>query len=339
MSSSFYVEPAAQGFIPTAVDGVSFRPDCFRAKGVELLILDPGHDDSTASRRSDAKVRGGGDKFQFLWPKIHEGNLNQVAAWMIYDLILKDVRLTPAERRELQTMIRFSRHPGEKTFGQYEKEMGYYAETQGTIDDTVTNRKARINYMMQNHRAYNPDSLSYWSGPKKDVSSKTVMLSVHANSSDFFDEGDVTWIIPPKETATTSATYSLLNNLVSGFSNRLGDYFESALGDSQTVKELKAGAAPSVTLSRIIKREHSDNLAMLSPTLGNSSTRKILTEGFVMNGKAGHLANLEITGNTPKKLVFRHAGATANTYDVAELYLAYARSIVQGLNNAFGCGN
>jgi hypothetical protein len=56
-----------------------------------------------------------------------------------------------------------------------------------------------------------------------------------------------------------------------------------------------------------------------------------------MNGKAGNLANRDLTAPTARKLSFKRGGKTVATYDVAQVYEAYARGIVKGLNEAFGC--
>jgi hypothetical protein len=137
------------------------------------LILDPGHDDSSASRRSDARVRGGQGGTTFLWPKIHEGQLNSAVSWMAFEMILRDPSLSSSERDELRTMIRFTRYPGEKYFGQYESRESYYSSNQGTIDSGITNRRDRANYMMQKHRSYSPSNQGVWSTQLSNVSDQT----------------------------------------------------------------------------------------------------------------------------------------------------------------------
>lgn len=337
MAANAFVAATNVKFTASPVSGLNVKPACLKAAGVDLIILDPGHDDSSDSTRSDAKIRGGNGKYVIQWPKVHEGKLNMVSAWLAYDALMKNPNLSAAERDELQTMIRFSRMPGEKTFGTYEKSAGYAASTSGTIDAGVTNRAARIRYMMQNHRKYDASKASKWSASVSDVSSRTVMLSVHANSSEYYDEGDLTWVIPPKSTSQSSKTFALLRGIASGFADQLGDYFEVDADDSSTESALKRGVASTAREERIKKDEHSVNLAVLSSSLGNSSTRKLLLEGFVMNGKAGHLANIDLTGGKAMKLEFRRSGTLVQSYDVADLYLAYGRSIAQGIETAFGC--
>ena len=337
-ATQLFVEATNENFSPTPPDGVGITPSCLRKGGVELLILDPGHDDSPGSMRSDAKVRGGGSATQFIWPKIHEGNLTQVTAWLVYDLILRDRRLSDRERQELQTMIRFTRHPGEKTYGQYEKELGYSSSTQGTIDGGVTNRAARIRFMMENQHTYDPNSDRFWAGPVQDVTSKSVMISVHANSSDYFDEGDVSWVIPPKNTASGSPTAALQHGLVLGLSHSFGAYYQPLPTDPRAIADLKNEVAPTVQASSILTQAHTVNLAVLSPALGNSGTRKLLLEGFVMNGKAGDLANRDLNDTSnAARLSFKHHGSTTQGYGVSEVYVAYAKGIVTGINTALGC--
>lgn len=337
MAANAFLSASNVKFTASAVPGLNVKPSCLRAAGVDLIILDAGHDDSSDSTRSDAKIRGGNGKYVIQWPKVHEGKLNMVSAWLAYDALLKNPSLSAAERDELQTMIRFSRMPGEKTFGTYEKSAGYSASTSGTIDSGVTNRGGRIRYMMQNHRKYDAARANKWSSTVSDVSSRAVMLSVHANSSEYYDEGDLTWVIPPKSTSQSSKTFALLRGIASGFSDQLGDYYEVDSNDSTTETSLKRGVASTAREDRIKKDEHSVNLAVLSSSLGNTNTRKLLLEGFVMNGKAGHLANIDITGGKGMKLEFRRSGSLVQTYDFAELYLAYGRSIAQGIETAFGC--
>ncbi len=338
MATNLFVEASGDSFSATPPDGLAITPSCLRKGGVELLILDPGHDDSAMSMRSDAKVRGGGSSTKFIWPKIHEGNLTQVTAWLVYDLMMKDERLSARERQELQTMVRFTRHPGEKTYGQYEKELGYSSSTQGTIDSGVTNRASRIRFMMENHRAYDPNNAKFWAGSSRDVTSKSVMISIHANSSDYFNEGDVSWVIPPKSTSGSSATGKFQLGMVKGLSQGFGEYYGDTAGDPRAVSDLKSDLASTVRTDSIQTKQHSVNLAVLSPTLGSSSTRKLLIEGFVMNGKAGNLANRQLTqpSGVPK-LSFKHAGKAANSYGVTDVYVAYARGIVRGINTALDC--
>ncbi|MEZ4814260.1 MAG: hypothetical protein R3A80_03515 [Bdellovibrionota bacterium] len=338
MSPNYFVNASAENFNIDPPSFSNIRPQCLHNNGVDLIILDGGHDDSSNSTRSDAKVRGGNGKYVILWPKVHEGRLNMATAWMAYDLMLKDPSLSASERKELQTMIRFSRHPGEKSFGEYEKSFGYYSSTQGSIDSGVTNRKNRVNYMMQNHRSYDPSRPNNLSSSYENVTSNTVMISVHANSSDYYNEGDVTWVIPPKGTSTSSKTYQLLSQIRKGMSRHFGSFYTPESNDDRTIASLKDKVYPTVAESRILGKEHSVNLAMLSSTLGNSNTVKLLLEGFVMNGNAGDIANREITKSSrPMKLNFDRSGRSVISYDVSNVYLSYAKSIVQGISDRYGC--
>ncbi len=338
MTTHSFVEASAVGFTSSPPANAHLSPSCLRAKGIELIALDPGHDDSDASRRSDAKVSGEGSSTRFLWPEIHEGNLNQVVAWLAYDMILKDPKLSDGERAELQSMIRFSRHPGERTFGEYELADGYSTSSQGTIDDTVTNRKARVNFMMKNHRPLKSDGT--WASAK-DVTSRTAFISVHANSSDYFGDGDVTWVIPPRGLTAGSPSRLFQSALVSGLADEFGEYYDPPSSDSNEVRSLKKALQPTVRPDEIIVAEHPVNLAMVSSELGNAQTRKLLLEGFVMNGKAGKLAHLELTRPESQlmKLKFRRKGKAVATSLVSSVYVAYAKSVVQGLSRWADCGN
>jgi hypothetical protein len=338
MNPHYFLSAQAENFSTPTLNSLSLKPSCLKRNGLDLLVLDGGHDDSKNSTRSDAKVRGGSDKYVILWPKVHEGQLNMATAWMAYDIMLKDPSLTAAERDELRTMIRFSRHPGEKTFGEYERSFGYYSSTQGTIDSGVTNRRQRVNFMMANHRQYDPSKSNKLSTSFSNVTSNSVVLSIHANSSTYYNEGDVTWIIPPKGTSQTSKSFQLLNQIRRGMALYFGDFFTPSSKDDRTIASLKEKVLPTVRESRILHREHSTNLAMLSSSLGNSNTVKLLLEGFVMNGNAGDVANREITQSSkPMKLKMSRSGTQVMTYDISNVYINYAQSIAQGISDRYGC--
>jgi hypothetical protein len=338
MSPNYFLSAHANNFSVQPLNSISLKPQCLHDNGIDLIILDGGHDDSEDSTRSDAMVRGGNGKYVILWPKVHEGRLTMTTAWLAYDLMLKDPSLSESDRNELQTMIRFTRHPGEKSFGEFEKSAGYYSATQGTIDSGITNRRERANFMMKNHRNYSASSSNHLSSSFDDVTSHSVMVSVHANSSDYYNEGDVTWVIPPKGTSTSSKTYQLLSQIRKGLSRHFGEFFTPLSSDSREIASLKNEVYPTVAENKILGQEHDVNLAMLSPSLGNSSTVKLLVEGFVMNGDAGDIANHEITkSSNPMQLIFERSGKEVIRYDVSNLYLAYAKSIVQGLSDRYGC--
>ena len=75
---------------------------------------------------------------------------------------------------------------------------------------------------------------------------------------------------------------------------------------------------------------------MLSSVI--KTPNKVLLEGFVMNGKMGHLAQIDIKNSSArKKLEFYRSGKLMASYDVAELYMAYARSIVKGIQEKTDC--
>lgn len=303
-----------------------------RRKGIELVILDPGHDDSTASRRSDAKVRGGNGNYTFLWPDVHEGQSNMVSSYLALEYLIAHSKLTAAEARELRTMIRFTRHPGEKSFGDWEASAGYGVRG-GTITDGIENRVSRINSMAANHRPYDPSTGSYNRNQKVSVSSKSIMLSVHANSTDYFNEGDHIWIIPPK----SGADSALISSLKSAFNVSWTKFFTPLSTDDSTNKSLKNGAASSANLSNIKTGTHSVNLAVLGTSV--SMSRKALLEGWVMNGKVGNLANRDMKELPPRsKLEFYRGGSLVKSYDVTEVYKTYAKSIARGLNKYLACG-
>ncbi|MBP7845701.1 MAG: hypothetical protein KA116_12920 [Proteobacteria bacterium] len=330
-----FIEPKAINFSFKAESGLGVTPSCLKKSGFELLVLDPGHDDSSNSRRSDAKVRGGNGKYVFLWPEVHEGNLTMVTSYLAYEYLLGNPSLSERDRSELKTMIRFTRLPGEKTFGQYEKDSGY-GPLGGSITSGIDNRKERVNIMMANHRPYDASTGKASSTRSVDYSGKTLMLSVHANSTDYFDEGDLSWMIPPKNPESPSSIKDLVLSLRKGFSLEFGDFLDVQSSDSSEVAKLKQGAEPSVRETSIRTNEHEQNLAMLSSVI--KTPNKVLLEGFVMNGKMGHLAQIDIKNSSArKKLEFYRSGKLMATYDVAELYMAYARSIVKGIQEKTDC--
>jgi hypothetical protein len=331
-----FVSPAAVNFSFSTPSRFGVTPSCLRSSGYELVILDAGHDDSDASRRSDAKIRGGNGRYVFQWPEVHEGQLNMVSSYLAYEYLVSNPSLTSAQRNELRTMIRFTRLPGEKTFGQYESAAGY-GSTSGTITAGIENRRTRINAMMSAHRPYDSATGKFSKTRTINVNNKTILVSVHANSTDFYDEGDHTWVIPPNSQSQPSVMQDILLSFRAAFSLKLGDLLEVDADDSTQERNLKQGAQSSARESNIRIGKHSDNLAVLSTAV--NTPHKILLEGFVMNGKIGHLAYIDIKQSTKrKKLEFYRSSSRVANYDVAEVYMAYAQSIVQGLVEKTNCG-
>jgi len=327
----YFFTPKAVNFTLQSENDIYISPSCMRRKGIELVILDPGHDDSSASRRSDAKVRGGSSSYVFKWPEVHEGQSNMISSYLALEYALAHPKLSADEKKELRTMIRFSRHPGEKYFGDWEQSGGYGTRG-GTITSGVENRTTRLNAMAANHRMYDPSSGSFSRTQKVNVTSKAIMLSVHANSTEYFGEGDHIWLIPPK----SGADSSLMSSLKSGFSQTWLNFFKILPSDDTTNKNLKNGAASSAQLSNIRTGTHSVNLAVLGT--GVSIQRKALLEGWVMNGKVGNLSYRDIKEISPReKIEFYRSGTLVSSYDTSEVYKTYAKSIVRGLNKYLGC--
>jgi len=331
---TYFTSVQAQGFSFQPIKGLGLSPTCLKNSGIKLLILDAGHDDSSRSIRSDAKVRGGDGRYVILWPEVHEGQLNFTTAYLTYAYILGNPALSNAQRNELQSMIRFTRLPGESKFGQYESEDGY-GSIGGTITQGIENRANRINSMMANHRPYDSSRGSYSRSVKNDLRTETLFVSVHANSSDYYDEGDHTWVIPPKTQSRPTEISRYLASFQEGFSSRLSDLLEVKGGDTSQEASLKRGAQSSTQRGNIRISKHSTNLTVLSTQV--STPYKFLTEGFVMNGKVGHLAYLEMTKDASKKLLFKRGSRNVTSYDVTDVYLHYAQSIVESLQNQFDC--
>jgi hypothetical protein len=106
--------------------------------------------------------------------------------------------------------------------------------------------------------------------------------------------------------------------------------------DSSEVRSLKSGLRPSFAESKISLNSHPKDLAMLSSQLGSQRTSKMLTEGFVMNGKAGNLARRQLEGEG-MKIKFNYKGSRVQTYLVSDVYIQYAKSIAEGIGESFGC--
>jgi hypothetical protein len=318
--------PKAVGFDIKSESDLYISPSCMRKKGIELVILDPGHDDSSASQRSD--VNG-----KFKWPEVHEGQSNMVSAFLALEYALINPKLSVSEQKELRTMIRLSRHPGEKYFGDLEQSAGYGVRS-GLITSGVENRPGRVNAMAANHRPYDPTTQSYSTNQKVNVTSKSLLISVHANSTDAWDSGDYIWLIAPKSGVDTS----LMNNLKAGFSTTWANFFKVLSTDTSADASLKRGAASSANLDKIRTGPHTVNLAMLGSQINIS--KKTLLEGWVMNGKVGHLSYNDIKVNAPReKLEIYRGGSLLKSYDASEVYKTYGKSIVRGLNKYFGCGS
>ncbi len=311
-------------------------PSCLRKNNFELIAVDPGHDDSSASRRSDAKVRGGNGRYVFAWPKVHEGNLNMVTSLLMYHYIVSNPALTAAEQKEISKMVRLSRYPGEKKFGEYEVQEGYASSSVGTIDHTVTNRRNRVNQMIKSHRA--PASTNTgWSSSVSNVQEKSIFLSVHANSTEYFDEGDFGWMIPPNSTSISTLIASFQSALASGFGTQFFRALQPKSSDDDDIYSLKNSTYRNYETAKIRKNKHSDNLAMLSTSLGTSKTLKILAEGLVMNGKVGHIAHIELNDPAPKFLQAYRDGNEVFEYGYSTMYDAYAKSLVSGVANLLKC--
>jgi len=330
----YFLDAQTEGFNFKAASDLVVTPQCLKSSGIKTLILDAGHDDSSNSIRSDAKIRGGNGRYVILWPEVHEGQLNMVTAYLVYSYLMASPKLSSAQRTELQSMIRFTRLPGESRFGQYESEAGY-GPIGGTITSGVSNRGARINSIMDHHRPYDSTRGSYSKSKVEDVSNEALFVSVHANSSDYYDEGDHIWIIPPNSQSRPSEVSRYLASFQEGFSKEMSDFLSVKGGDSSQVASLKRGAQSSANRGSIRISKHSVNLAVLSSSV--QTPYKFLTEGFVMNGKVGHLAHLEIGQSNSKKLVFQRGGSVVKRYDVSELYLSYAKSIARSIQTEHGC--
>lgn len=315
-----------ENFVPEPPTGISLKPACLRQHGLDLVVLDPGHDDSELSRRSEAKAcRNCQD--EFLRPLIHEGQANQAVAWMAFDLMLKDPTLTPEERAELRTMLRFTRLPGEQNFGDYEKTLGYIDHANGPINSSTVGRVEHVNDMMAHHRRV-PDRF-------EDVTSRTLVQSVHANSSGFYDAADYLWIMRPVDVST--AGWSYLRNLANGFAAEMPEYFRDDSKDDRTTRRLKAAVRPTYAADRVVL-DHYDGTRMLGPLVGNAQTIRALSEGFFMDGKAGALVYRELADPTRAKFLrFERDGHEIARYAISDLYVRYARSLVKGIANQFGC--
>lgn len=313
-------------------------PSCLKANGFDLIALDPGHDDTLASQRSDAKVRGGNGKFVFLWPKVHEGNLNMVTSLLVEYYLTSNPALSESQKREMAQMVRLSRYPGERRFGEYELEDGYINSSVGLIDDTVINRRDRVNQMLRLHRPYSSSSAKGWSSDVvQNVQERSMFLSIHANSSDYFDEGDFGWMIPPNTTAIPSLTLAFQNALAAGFGSQMFGFLKPSSSDDNNIYNLKNAVYNNYTTSQIQKNKHNLNLAMLSASLGTAKTLKVLSEGFVMNGKVGHIAQVELSSSNSKMFSVYRDGVAVKDYGVSSVYDAYAKSIVAGMANLLTC--
>lgn len=315
----------------------SLKPSCLKSSGIELIAIDPGHDDSSSSRRSDAKVRGGNGKYVFLWPKVHEGQLNMVTSLLAAHYMVSNPALSESERKEMEQMVRLSRYPGEKRFGEYELDEGYVSSSVGSIDHTVTNRRERVNQMLRQHRPFTGSTAKGWGSTVKNVQERALFLSVHANSTEYFDEGDFGWMIPPNSSSVASKILSFQNALAGGFGFHMFNTLKPRDSDDDKVYRLKKDIYQNYEASKIRKGKHSTNLAMLSTSLGTSNTVKVLSEGFVMNGKAGHIAHLELNDSTPMLMQAYRDGDQVQEYGVSSIYDAYARSIVAGIANFSKC--
>jgi hypothetical protein len=242
--------------------------------------------------------------------------------------MLKDSSLSAAEREELRSMIRFSRLPGEREFGEYEKEEGYAERVNGPITSDTTNRLEHVNYMMSHHRRV-PHAL-------EDVTGRTLIQMVHANSSGFYDRADYLWIMRPQ--AMSDKAWSYFRSLARGFESEMASYFRLLPGDNDVVRGLKDAVRPTYAASRTMMNHYAGS-RMLGPLLGNGQTVRALAEGFFMDGRAGNLVYRELSSpNHSKYLRFERDGRQVARYIISDLYVNYARSIVRGISNEYGCG-
>jgi|GEM_PF-1380614 len=320
------LEAFTENFVVEPPSGNPLKPECLRRRGIDLIVLDAGHDDSELSRRSEAKrCRTCPD--EFLRPLIHEGHANQAVAWMAFDLMLKDPSLNDAERTELRGMVRFTRLPGELNYGEYEKALGYTDRLNGPITSNTVNRVEHVNHMMAYHRRV--------ADRTEDVTSRTLMQSIHANSSGYYNAADYLWVMRPQN--ITDNAWSYLRSLAAGFASEMPPYFMGEKGDSEEVRRLKDAVRPTYVAERT-RLDHYDGTRMLGPLVGNAQTIRALSEGFFMDGKAGELVYRELSDPAQaKSLRFNREGREIASYAVSDLYVLYARSLVKGISNQFGC--
>lgn len=311
------------------------EPGCLKRSGWELVILDAGHDDSDVSMRSDSRVRGGDGSLVFLWPEIHEGQLNWLTAYLVYDIIVSHPALSVSQKNELKTMLRFTRHPGEIFYGEFEALEGY-GERGGEITAGIENRLERANQMIRFHRPFDPQTESYSKLQVQDVTHQALLLSIHANSTDYYDEDDLSWIIPPFRANRGPNMEGILNSFQEAFSVSLGEYLKDLPEDTPQRSCLKRVSRASVLRENISLIEHWRDLTMLKPEIRTFD--KLLLEGFAMNGMIGHLAMLDIRERAQKmRIVTSRKGQHLARYNFSYLYYAYAEAIVRSLLLRTGC--
>ena len=339
MSSHPFFEAQSINFDPRPLDGIKITPQCLRAKGYKLFLMDSGHDESPLSMRSEARRSEQSREKEFLRPRIHEGKLNQLVSWLVYDLILKGSHLNALERRELSTMIRFTRHPGERVFGDYEQRAGYSNSNQGEMDSSVLNRVDRVNFAMNKHRLFDPSRADGWSQQTTSVPDETLFVSIHSNNSGgVYDDADYSWIILDPEAHLGSMDYVAARKMAESFDEILPDYLEESSNDSAVDKRLKFESRDAFALSRTKIMPLTRPLKMMSRMVGSDNTTKFLTESFFMTGKVGHLLHRELEDSSRYKAVqfFRGSQKVAD-YQVSRLYMMYAQSVVLGINRYLGC--
>jgi len=311
------------------------EPGCLKRSGWDLVILDAGHDDSEASMRSDSRIRGGDGRLVFLWPEVHEGQLNWLTAYLAYEIIVGNPALSLSQKNELKSMLRFTRHPGETFYGEFEALEGY-GERGGEITSGIENRLERANQMIRFHRPFDPETQTFSKLRVQDVTNRALLLSIHANSSDYYDEDDLTWIIPPFEVNRGPNMEGILTSFQEAFSVSLSDYLRDLPEDTPERSRLKRLPRETVLKENILLKEHWRDLTMLKPEIRTFD--KLLLEGFVMNGMIGHLAMLDIRGESQRmRVVTSRKGRHLARYSFSFLYYAYAEAIVRSLLLRTGC--
>lgn|GEM_PF-2115356 len=278
---------------------------CFHGppNGKKNLVLDPGHDDSTASCRNHPQ--GG----------VHEGQLNMVTAWLTRQVLLECAKWDPSSGTGLDpARIHLSRYPGETEYGEYEDR-----RTGAVWHKANSSLKERLKHALRS------------GGEGDEAMDNSVLVSIHANAGG----GDyplVFWGDRGTSSGTAPRSAALAESILGG----LNKYFPQPKSTlSQSMSASTGGQNGKLPQYPMVLNKNSGT--------GTARTESVLVEGFFMDGDMAARVREEFRSGRAQTLRFyvEKAGANrvvAKEYKVSESYVKYAQSVAAGLAKQYSCG-
>ncbi|MDA9189419.1 hypothetical protein N9O57_00390 [bacterium] len=298
--------------IDCATWGLNSSKFCFPEPG--RIVLDAGHDSSSASRRGNRNDGAGGKYF-------HEGRMN-----MATTLVLK-ASIDKCLVRNRKPVVKMSRWPGDTEFGKNE-----FGVNKGAIRSDIKfengARKKYVNgYLLGNNGVMS-----------RSIADKSLVISMHYNCAlNNHKHNDRSEVHIRKNKKPTQLVSSIQKSLVNEMSEHL-----KGLGSKNKVD------------LNYYKKYTSDtrfnNWAILGS--GSSKTETMLIEGFFMDGAIGELTGKNMHSNNPskhypfqmRKKIYKNGKWTDGklidpSYRLTDEHVTVAKSVAKGIakNPAYQC--